>query len=57
VLKLALIFFVISLITGFLGSSGVSAATARIAKILFYIAISIFLLFVVLAFAWGGAVL
>ncbi len=34
-LKWALIFFVVSLITGFLGFSGVSAATASIAKILF----------------------
>lgn len=55
-LKWALIFFVISLIAGFLEFSGVSAATAGIAKILFYIAVIIFLVFLVLALAVGGAV-
>ena len=40
-LKLAIIFFVISLIAGFFGFSGVSAATAGIAKIFFYIALVI----------------
>ncbi|PII39218.1 membrane protein [Sinorhizobium meliloti CCBAU 01290] len=54
-LKWALIFFVVSLIAGF-GFSGVSAATAGIAKILFYIAVIIFLVFLVLALAVGGAV-
>jgi len=38
-LKWALIFFVISLIAGFFGFSGVSSATAGIAKILFFVAI------------------
>lgn len=32
----AIIFFVISLIAGFFGFSGVSAATAGIAKVLFF---------------------
>ena len=54
-LKWAIIFFVVSLITGFFGFSGVSAATAGIAKILFYIAIVIFLVFLVMAL-FGGAV-
>jgi uncharacterized membrane protein YtjA (UPF0391 family) len=42
-LKWALIFFVISIVAGLLGFSGISAATAGIAKILFYIAVAIFL--------------
>jgi uncharacterized membrane protein YtjA (UPF0391 family) len=42
---------VVSLVAGFFGFSGVSAASARIAKILFFIAVAIFLLFVVLSFS------
>ena len=56
-LKWALIFFVISLIAGFLGFSGVSAATATIARVLFGIALIIFLIFLVLALMAGNAVL
>jgi uncharacterized membrane protein YtjA (UPF0391 family) len=56
-LKWALIFFVVSLVTGFLGFSGVSAATATIARVLFAIAVVVFLVFVVLAFMAGSAVL
>ncbi len=44
-LKWALIFFVVSLVAGFLGFSGVSAATATIARVLFGIALVIFLIF------------
>src|SRR5690606_9960449 len=43
-LKWALIFLVISLISGFLGFSGISAATATIAKVLFFIALALFLI-------------
>src|SRR5690606_35920694 len=49
-LKWALIFLVISLVSGYLGFSGVSAATATIAKVLFFIALALFLIFVLLAF-------
>jgi uncharacterized membrane protein YtjA (UPF0391 family) len=55
-LKWALIFLVISLITGFLGFSGVSSATATISKVLFAIALVIFLIFIVLALMAGSAV-
>jgi uncharacterized membrane protein YtjA (UPF0391 family) len=47
-LKWALIFFVISLIAGVFGFTGISAATAGIARILF---------FVVLALMAGQAIL
>jgi len=48
-LRLALIFFVISLVAGLFGFTGISAATAGIARILFFIAIAIFLIFLALA--------
>ena len=54
-LKWALIFFVVSLVAGALGFTGVARGTARIARILFFIAIAIFLIFVVLAFLAGEA--
>ena len=47
-LKWALIFFVISVIAGGLGFSGVSQSTAGIAKILFYIAVVIFVILLLL---------
>ena len=52
-LKLAIVFFVVSLIAGFLGFSGVASTTRTIAKVLFFIALAIFL--VVLVFGvWLG---
>jgi uncharacterized membrane protein YtjA (UPF0391 family) len=48
-LKWALIFFIISLIAGVFGFTGIASGAATIAKILFYIAVALFLLFVVLA--------
>jgi uncharacterized membrane protein YtjA (UPF0391 family) len=56
-LKWALIFFVISIVAGFFGFSGVSAATGGIAKILFFIAIAVFLVFLALALFAGQMVL
>ncbi|KAB8124684.1 DUF1328 domain-containing protein [Komagataeibacter medellinensis] len=41
-LKLALFFLIVSLIAGVFGFSGISAASAGMAKILFFIAITIF---------------
>jgi uncharacterized membrane protein YtjA (UPF0391 family) len=43
-LKWALIFFVISLIAGFFGFTNVAAGTRSIAKVLFFIALAIFLI-------------
>lgn len=48
-LKLALILFIVSLIAGALGFTGVAGATAGLAKIIFYIAIALFLIVLVLA--------
>jgi uncharacterized membrane protein YtjA (UPF0391 family) len=55
-LKWALIFFVISIVAGFFGFSGVSAAASGIAKTLFFIAIAIFLVFLALALFAGQAI-
>lgn len=56
-LKLALIFFVVSLLSGFLGFSGVSHASVRFARILFFIALAVFLISIALALFAGSLVL
>ena len=43
-LKWAIIFFVISLIAGFFGFTGVASGARSIAKVLFFIALVIFLI-------------
>jgi uncharacterized membrane protein YtjA (UPF0391 family) len=55
-LKLALAFFVISLISGALGFTGVSAATGRIAKVLFFLFLAAAVVLLVIAIAIGSAV-
>jgi uncharacterized membrane protein YtjA (UPF0391 family) len=47
-LKWALIFFLISLVAALFGFTGLSAATADIARILFYIFLVIFLVLLIL---------
>ncbi len=56
-LKWALIFFVISVIAGVFGFTGISAATAGIAKVLFFVAVAICVIFLALAFLAGKAIL
>jgi uncharacterized membrane protein YtjA (UPF0391 family) len=53
-LKWALIFFLISLVAGFFGFTNVAAGTRTIAKILFFIAIAIFVVLLVLALTAGS---
>ena len=55
-LKWALILFVISLIAGGLGFSGVSAATGGIARILFFIFIALFVILLIAGLTIGKAV-
>lgn len=55
-LKLAIIFLVAGLILGALGFGGVGGAFVGIAKILFFIAIALFLIFLVLGLVAGKAV-
>jgi uncharacterized membrane protein YtjA (UPF0391 family) len=47
-LKWALIFFVISVIAGGLGFSGISQAASGIARLLFFVAIALFVIFLIL---------
>jgi uncharacterized membrane protein YtjA (UPF0391 family) len=56
-LKWALIFFLISLVAGFFGFTNVAAGARMIARILFFIAIAILLVFLVLAFTAGSLVI
>jgi uncharacterized membrane protein YtjA (UPF0391 family) len=56
VLKWALIFLVISIVAGALGFTNLSSAAAGIAKILFFVFLAVFLLFVILALLAGEAI-
>ena len=55
-LKLALIFLVVGLVLGALGFGGIGGAFVGIAKILFFIAIALFVLFLIMALIAGRAV-
>jgi uncharacterized membrane protein YtjA (UPF0391 family) len=52
-LKWALIFFVISVIAGFFGFTGVASGARTIAKVLFFIALAIFLVILVFGVMLG----
>jgi uncharacterized membrane protein YtjA (UPF0391 family) len=52
-LKWALIFFVISLIAGFFGFTNVAAGAKGIAKVLFFIALTIFLIVLIFGVMLG----
>jgi len=55
-LKWALFFFLVSLIAGVFGFTGVALGTAAIARTLFYVAIGLFLLFLLLGgIAWSSS--
>ncbi|HEX3140930.1 MAG TPA: DUF1328 domain-containing protein [Rhizobacter sp.] len=56
-LKLAIIFFVISLIAGFFGFRGVASGSRSIAKVLFFIALAIFLVVLIFGVLLGTMVL
>ena len=46
-IKWALIFFIVSVIAGFFGFTDIAAGTRSIAKVLFFIAVAIFLVVLV----------
>jgi uncharacterized membrane protein YtjA (UPF0391 family) len=53
-LRLALFFFVVSLVAALFGFTGISAATAGIAKLLFLLCIVIFLAFLIAGLVLGS---
>ena len=52
-LKWALIFFIISVVAGVLGFTGVASTTRTIAKVLFFIALTIFIIVLVFGVMLG----
>lgn len=56
-IKLALIFLVIGLIAGALGFGGIGGAFIGIAKVLFFVAIALFVIFLVLGIMAGRKLL
>ncbi|HLY45172.1 MAG TPA: DUF1328 family protein [Stellaceae bacterium] len=54
-LKLALFFLVVSLVAALFGFTGIAAAAAGIAKILFFIFIAAFVILLVVALLVGSA--
>ena len=52
-LKLAILFFVISVIAGLLGFTGIAGGARSIAKVLFFIALAIFLVILVFGVMLG----
>ena len=52
-LKWAIIFFVISVVAGYFGFTGVASTTRTLAKVLFFIAIAIFLIVLVFGVMLG----
>lgn len=56
-LKWALIFFLISIVAGIFGFTNIAAGAKTISKWLFFMAIAVFVLFLVLALLAGEALL
>ncbi len=56
-LKWALIFFLVSIVAGVFGFTNIAAGAATISRILFFIAIVVFVVFLVLAITAGSLVL
>ncbi len=48
ILKWGLIFFLVSIVAGILGFTGISAASADVARFLFYVFVAIFLVLLIL---------
>lgn len=51
----ALVFFIVSLVAGIFGFGGLSAATAGIAQILFYVFLVFFVVSLIAGLAGGGS--
>jgi uncharacterized membrane protein YtjA (UPF0391 family) len=55
-LKWALIFFIIAIVAAIFGFSGIAAGAATVAKWLFFIAVAIFVLFLVMGLMAGKTI-
>ena len=55
-LKWAIIFFIVSVIAGFFGFTGVASGTRTVAKVLFFIALAIFLVVLIFGVILGTLV-
>ncbi len=55
-LRWALIFFIISILAGVFGFTGIASGSAAIAKVLFFFAITLFAIFLIAAFTVGKAI-
>jgi uncharacterized membrane protein YtjA (UPF0391 family) len=55
-IKWAIIFFIVSVVAGFFGFTGVAAGARSIAKVLFFIAIVIFLIILIFGVILGTLV-
>jgi uncharacterized membrane protein YtjA (UPF0391 family) len=55
-IKWAIIFFIISLVAGLFGFSGIAAGSRSIAKVLFFIAVTIFLVVLIFGVMLGTLV-
>jgi len=53
-LKWAIIFFIVSLIAGFFGFTGVASGARSVAKVLFFIAVAVFLVVLILGVFMGS---
>jgi len=52
-IKWAIIFFIVSLVAGFFGFTGVAESARTVAKVLFFIALAIFLIILVFGVLLG----
>jgi uncharacterized membrane protein YtjA (UPF0391 family) len=55
-LRWALIFFIISLLAGIFGFTGIAAGSAAIAKALFFVALALFVIFLIAGLSIGRAI-
>jgi uncharacterized membrane protein YtjA (UPF0391 family) len=55
-LKWALIFFLISVVAGFFGFTGVASGTRTIAKVLFFVALAVFIIVLIFGVMLGKLV-
>lgn len=55
-LRWALIFFVVSILAGLFGFTGIAAGSAAIAKVLFFLSLALFAVFLIAGLSVGKAI-